>query len=107
MWGDDSEFCFDTFDPGPYHRKANKPSATDQFRAATVQQLFANVITWAGSHFSLVVGAEHKTPGIVHQAPSLLAKVTAALTSISRAFAKKHISGDVKNTTGFGVGEHG
>jgi hypothetical protein len=83
-----SKFRFDTFDPGSYHRKANKPSAIDQFRAATVQQLFANVITSVGSHFSLAVGVEHKTPGIVHRVPSLPAKVTAAPTSISRAFAK-------------------
>ena len=101
MWGDDSEFCFDTFDLGPYHRKANTSSATNQFRAATVQRLFANVITSAGSHFSLVIGAKHKTMRIVHRAPSLLAKVTTALTSISRAFAKRHISEDLKNTIVF------
>lgn len=63
MWGDDSEFCFDTFDPGPYHRKANTPSAIDQFRAATVQRPFANVITSASSHFLLPVGAKHKNAG--------------------------------------------
>src|SRR5258708_3754710 len=91
-----SKFRFDTFDPGPYHRKANKPNAIDQFRAANVQRLFANVITLVSSHFSLTVGVEHKAPGIVPRVPSLLVKVTAALTSISRAFAKGYISEDSK-----------
>ena len=102
-----SEFCFDTFDPGPYHQKANNPSAIDQFRATTLQRLFANVITSAGSHFSLAVGVEHKAPGIVYRAPITARQGHCGTHFNFMCICKKVDSEDSKNTITFWVGEHG